>query len=88
MSDVDTMAGYLITALGTIPDEGKTFFEVGNIKLTAEEMEGTRLLVLRVHFYDEETVDEEPEENRRFSVKKWKMTNQDVKITCDISRFD
>ncbi|MCF0231496.1 MAG: HlyC/CorC family transporter, partial [Enterococcus sp.] len=38
----------------------------GNIKLTAEEMEGTRLLVLRVHFYDEETVDEEPEENRRF----------------------
>ena len=42
-------------------------------------MEGTRLLVLRVHFYDEETVDEEPEENRRFSVKKWKMTNQDVK---------
>lgn len=67
MSDVDTMAGYLITALGTIPDEGeKPSFEVGNIKLTAEEMEGTRLLVLRVHFYDEETVDEEPEENRRF----------------------
>ena len=23
MSDVDTMAGYLITALGTIPDEGE-----------------------------------------------------------------
>ncbi len=71
MSDVDTMAGYLITALGTIPDEGeKPSFEVGNIKLTAEEMEGTRLLVLRVHFYDEETVDEEPEEKSSFfSVK-------------------
>ena len=25
MSDVDTMAGYLITALGTIPDQGKSF---------------------------------------------------------------
>ena len=36
------------------------------LSLTAEEMGGTRLLVLRVHFYDEETVDEEPEENRRF----------------------
>ena len=39
---------------------------MGNIKLTAEEMEGTRLLVLRVHFYDEETVDEEPRRKSSF----------------------
>lgn len=25
MSDVDTMAGYLITALGMIPDEGESY---------------------------------------------------------------
>jgi len=67
MSDVDTMAGYLITALGTIPDEGeKLSFDVGNITLTSEEMEGTRVLALKVVFHDEEIVDEEPEEYRRF----------------------
>jgi putative hemolysin len=67
MSDVDTMAGYLITALGTIPDEGeKLSFDIGNLTLTSEEMEGTRLLALKVVFHDEEKVDEEPEENRRF----------------------
>ncbi|MBL1225204.1 hemolysin family protein [Enterococcus sp. BWR-S5] len=66
MSDVDTMAGYLITALGTIPDEGeKLSFDVGNITLISEEMEGARILVLRVIFHDEEIVDEEPEEGRR-----------------------
>ncbi|WP_086349020.1 hemolysin family protein [Candidatus Enterococcus clewellii] len=66
MSDVDTMAGYLITALGTIPDEGeKLSFDVGNITLISEEMEGARILVLRVIFHDEEVVDEEPEEGRR-----------------------
>ncbi|EOH98433.1 hemolysin [Enterococcus moraviensis ATCC BAA-383] len=67
MSDVDTMAGYLITALGTIPDEGeKLSFDVGNLTLTSEEMEGTRVLALKVVFHDEEVVDEEPEEYRRF----------------------
>lgn len=66
MSDVDTMAGYLITALGVIPDEGqKLSFSIGNLTMTSEEMEGTRLLALKVVFH-EETVDEEPEENRRF----------------------
>lgn len=67
MSDVDTMAGYLITALGTIPDEGeKISFNIGNLTLTSEEMEGTRVLALKVVFHDGEEVDEEPEESRRF----------------------
>ncbi len=66
MSDVDTMAGYFITALGTIPDADDTLsFDVDNVTLTSEEMEGTRVLKLRVKFREEE-VDVEPEEERRF----------------------
>ncbi len=66
MSDVDTMAGYFITALGTIPDEDdKLSFDVDNVTLTSEEMEGTRVLKLRAKFRGEE-VDIEPEEERRF----------------------
>ncbi len=66
MSDVDTMAGYFITALGTIPDENdKLSFDVDNVTLTSEEMEGTRVLKLRAKFREEE-VDIEPEEERRF----------------------
>lgn len=65
MNDVDTMAGYLITALGTIPDEKeKLSFNVSNLTLTSEQVEGTRLLVLRVIFHDH-NVDEEPGENHR-----------------------
>ncbi|WP_122646840.1 hemolysin family protein [Enterococcus mediterraneensis] len=65
MSDVDTMAGYLITALGTIPDEGeKLSFDVDNITLVSEEMEGSRVLKIRVFFHPEDT-DVEPEEERR-----------------------
>ena len=53
MSDVDTMAGYLITALGMIPDEGeKLSFDVDNITLISEEMEGSRILKIRVLFHD------------------------------------
>jgi len=64
MSDVDTMAGYLITALGTIPDQGEQLsFDVDNVTLVAEEMEGTRLLKLRAIFHEEKSV--EPEEERR-----------------------
>ncbi len=62
MSDVDTIAGYLITVLGTIPDEGeKLAYNVGRLTLTAEEMEGARLLLLKVTFHDE-VVGESPEE--------------------------
>lgn len=65
MNDVDTMAGYLITALGMIPEEGeKISFDIGNITLVSEEMEGTRVLLLKVIFHPEE-IDEEPEEDRR-----------------------
>ena len=64
MSDVDTMAGYLITALGSIPDQGEQLsFDVDNVTLVAEEMEGTRLLKLRAIFHKEKSV--EPEEERR-----------------------
>lgn len=67
MSDVDTMAGYLITALGTIPDEGeKLSFKVDNITLTSEEMEGSRVLKIRVVFSEIHEQNEEPEEERRF----------------------
>lgn len=51
MNDVDTMAGYLITALGTIPDEGeKLSYTANGVTLVSEEMEGSRLLLLRVIF--------------------------------------
>ena len=67
MSDVDTMAGYLITALGMIPDEGeKLSFEVDNVKLISEEMEGSRVLKIRVFFHDPEEGEVEPEEERRY----------------------
>lgn len=67
MSDVDTMAGYLITALGLIPDEGeKLSFEVDNVKLISEEMEGSRVLKIRVIFHDPEEGGVEPEEERRY----------------------
>jgi putative hemolysin len=66
MSDVDTMAGYFITALGTIPDQDETLsFNVDNITLVSEEMEGTRVLKLRVFFHEEE-IHVEPDEERRF----------------------
>lgn len=52
MNDVDTMAGYLITALGMIPDEGEklSYTIEDGITLVSEEMEGSRLLLLRVIF--------------------------------------
>ncbi|MGM0123836.1 hemolysin [Enterococcus sp. AZ194] len=72
MSDVDTMAGYLITALGTIPDEGeKLSFDVDNVTLISEEMEGSRVLVLRVKFHDPKVQEVEPEEERRLFRKEF-----------------
>lgn len=68
MNDVDTMAGYLITALGTIPDEGeKVSYSIDNVTLISEEMEGSRVLVLRVIFHDDESdeVEEGTDEERR-----------------------
>lgn len=70
MSDVDTMAGYLITALGTIPDQGeKLSFDVDNLTLISEEMEGSRVLTVRAIFHPEENENVEPEEERRLFTK-------------------
>lgn len=70
MSDVDTMAGYLITALGTIPDEGdRMSFEIDQLTLVAEEMEGTRLVKLRAIFDENKEV--EPDEERRLFRKEF-----------------
>lgn len=70
MSDVDTMAGYLITALGTIPDQGdKMSFEIDQLTLVAEEMEGTRLVKLRAIFNENKEV--EPDEERRLFRKEF-----------------
>lgn len=67
MSDVDTMAGYLITALGVIPDENKKIpFEVDNFILTTEEVEGSRVLRIHVEVRNPENNEVEPEEERRF----------------------
>lgn len=67
MSDVDTMAGYLITALGVIPDENKKIpFEVDNFILTTEEVEGSRVLRIHVEVRNPENTEVEPEEERRF----------------------
>lgn len=67
MPDVDTMAGYFITALGAIPEEDtKLSLEVGNITLISEEIEGSRVLKIRVIFHEPEEVEAKPEEERRF----------------------
>ncbi|WEG73812.1 hemolysin family protein [Vagococcus intermedius] len=64
MKDVDTMAGYLITALGTIPDEDeKLAYEVEDMELVSEEMEGSRVLLIKVTFNTPNPEDSsEPEE--------------------------
>jgi Hemolysins and related proteins containing CBS domains len=61
MPDVDTMAGYFITALGTIPDEDENIsLDVDQMTLTSAEMEGSRVLKLHVQFHElPPTVEEE-----------------------------
>ncbi|MFV0559151.1 MAG: hemolysin family protein [Enterococcus sp.] len=73
MSDVDTMAGYLITALGMIPDEGeKMSFDVDNVTLISEEMEESRIVKIRVKFHNLEEYEEvEPDEERRYFRKEF-----------------
>jgi putative hemolysin len=69
MDDVDTMAGYFITAVGSIPDEDEEVkFDVDNdhdhLTLIKEKMDGTRVSVLRVIFRqpEEKTETEEKEQ--------------------------
>ena len=55
MDDVDTIAGYFITAIGSIPDQSEVLsFDIDNendhLTLITEKMEGTRVLILRVIF--------------------------------------
>ena len=62
MDDVDTMAGYFITATGHIPDENETLsYEVDNVTLISEEVDETRVLALKVIFKQEEDAEEEEE---------------------------
>ncbi|MDR0690956.1 MAG: hemolysin family protein, partial [Streptococcaceae bacterium] len=62
MDDVDTIAGYFITAIGSIPDQSEILsYEVDNendhLTLITEKMEGTRVLILRVIFRDKANVE-------------------------------
>lgn len=62
MSDVDTMAGYLITALGVIPEEEEELsIDVDNMTLTTFKAEGTRLLEIKVTIHP---VEDEPEDEK------------------------
>lgn len=66
MPDVDTMAGYFITALGTIPDEGeKLSYDVDNMTLISEETQGSRVLLLKVIFHEPESENNEEESEHR-----------------------
>ncbi|MFW7431971.1 hemolysin family protein [Vagococcus carniphilus] len=62
MNDVDTMAGYVITALGVIPEMNETLsIDVENVTLTTHKVEGTRLIEIKVKVHEKE---EEPEEEK------------------------
>lgn len=63
MDDVDTMAGYFITAVGSIPDENEevvyeTSDDYQHLTLRTEKMDGTRILLLRVIFSESLAEDE------------------------------
>ena len=66
MNDVDTMAGYMITALGSIPNEDeKPSYNVDNLTLITEKMDGTRLLQLKAIFHpDIENEDDAKKEEK------------------------
>jgi len=68
MDDVDTMAGYFITAVGSIPDENEVKAhdvddENDHLTLVTERIEGTRVIVLRVIFRDMPPASVNDEEN-------------------------
>lgn len=55
MNDVDSMAGYIITALGTIPDDNEQLsYEVpeDNLTLTSAASEGARILTIKAEFHE------------------------------------
>ncbi|MEB4606966.1 HlyC/CorC family transporter, partial [Enterococcus sp. E4-185] len=49
----------------------KLSFDVDNITLVSEEMEGSRILKIRVIFHDPEETEAEPEEERRYFRKEF-----------------
>lgn len=62
MDEVDTMAGYLISALCVIPEEGEHLsYEVDHLILTTEVIEDARIIELKVKFLEEEKIVEEEE---------------------------
>lgn len=67
MNDVDTMAGYVITALGVIPEQDETLtLDVEHVTLTTHKVEGTRLLEIKVKVHE---IEEEPEEDKYRKLK-------------------
>jgi len=49
--DVDTIAGYVLTGLGKIPDEDeKLTYTIDNLTFVTEKMDGPRLLMVKVIF--------------------------------------
>lgn len=62
MNDVDTMAGYVITALGVIPEVDETLsIDVEHVTLTTHKVEGTRLLEIKLKVHE---IEDEPEEEK------------------------
>lgn len=62
MNDVDTMAGYLMTSLGVIPEENEQLScEVDHLRLTTEKVEDSRIIVLKVQFLPHEEEEQETE---------------------------
>ncbi|MBO0479355.1 HlyC/CorC family transporter [Vagococcus fluvialis] len=67
MNDVDTMAGYVITALGVIPEQDEELtVDAEHVTLTTNKVEGTRLLELKVKVHE---IEEEPEEDKYRKLK-------------------
>ncbi|MGY3767147.1 hemolysin family protein [Vagococcus vulneris] len=65
MHDVDTMAGFLITELGVIPDETERLsFDVEHITLTTYKTKGTRLLEIKVDIHEVDDLDDDYEEDK------------------------
>lgn len=66
MNDVDTMAGYLITALGVIPEANEELsVDVDHLTLTTYKAEGTRLLEIKVVIHEQEEEVAEEDKYRR-----------------------
>lgn len=71
MSDVDTMAGYLITALGMIPDEGESYRLMSIILRWFLKKWKVLESLNPCHFHDPEETEAEPEEERRYFRKEF-----------------